>query len=82
MAEKMRKVIIGLSSHGSGLDHVADRRLVIPWATNRGHRLVAADDPRADIVFLNPRSPVSRSLKTLGGRPAVFVLRDDVCWYL
>lgn len=74
--ETKSRVIIGLSRHGPGLDHVADRRLVIPWAQDRGHEIVGADDSRAEIVFVNPLSPFTKILKVSGSRPIVFVLRD------
>ena len=67
---------LGLARHDINLEHVADRRLVIPWARNRGHEVVDAYDPLAEVIFTNPRVPFGKILKASRGRPIVFVLRD------
>lgn len=65
-----------IDGHSKDLSHVADRRLLAPWARDRGIQLVDSWEDSAELVFVNPKSPVNGYLKRNFRTPMVYVLRD------
>lgn len=72
----MAKLRIGYVPNSPGLHHPADRRRIVHWANNRGHKIILDLNQKTDLLFLSSRANFPRVFKNRGSLPVVFDLID------
>jgi hypothetical protein len=72
----MKRLRIGYVPYSSDLSHPGDRRRIVFWAKNRGHKIVTDLDQKIDVLLLSERADLGRISKTYAGVPVIFDLID------
>ncbi len=71
-------MIIGYEGYSPGNSGIADRRRVIFWAEARGHTIIDAHDPRAEVIVITSSSNLGYWAKARTSTPIILDVVDGL----